>query len=93
MSLPVIKFKDFQHILEEKGFKFKERTGTHLIYVNNENYQVVLPFAGKEVKPIMAKVILNRIKHNRLIKYSTSNIIRTKGGGKRQQTNNLYNRI
>jgi len=79
-KLPVIKFKVFQSMLEELGFKYKERTGTHYIYANSEQYQVVLPYSGKEVNPIMAKVILNRIKRNNLRKFQTSNVIRTKGG-------------
>lgn len=79
-KLPVIKFRNFQSKLEELGFSLKEKTGTHHIYVNKEGYQIVLPYSGKEVKPIMAKVILNRIKRGNLIKYQTSDVIRTKGG-------------
>lgn len=82
MSLPQIKFRAFQVFLENKGFHFKERNGTHYIYVNKENYQVVLPYSGKEVNPIMAKTILDNIKRNRLRKFQDTTIIRTKGKGK-----------
>lgn len=79
-KLPVIKFKTFQSMLKEYGFSLKEKTGTHFIYVDNDGYQVVLPYSGKEVKPIMAKIIMNRIRRGNLIKYQTSGVIRTKGG-------------
>jgi len=44
------------------------------------DYQVVLPYSGKEMNPIMAKVILNRIKRGNLTKHQTSDVARTKGG-------------
>jgi len=78
--MPVIKFRDFQSMLEARGFSLKEKTGTHFIYVDGKGYQVVLPYSGKEVKPIMAKVILDRIKRGNLVKYQTSGVTRTKGG-------------
>lgn len=79
MGMPSITFKDFQALLENKGFSLREISGTHYIYVNDNNEQVVLPYYKKQVKPIMAKVILNRLKRDNLRQYQATVIARTKG--------------
>lgn len=78
-KLPVIKFKKFQKYIEKLGFEFIARNGTHYVYINKEEEQIILPYSGKEVNPIMAKVILDRIKHNHLAKHQKGNVLRTKG--------------
>lgn len=79
MGMPSITFKEFQTLLEDKGFSLREISGTHYIYVNDNNEQVVLPYYKKQVKPIMAKVILNRLKRGGLRQYQATVIARTKG--------------
>lgn len=78
-KLPVIKFKKFQKYIEKLGFRFIAINGTHYVYINKEGEQIILPYSGKEVNPIMAKVILNRIEHNHLVKHQEGNVLRTKG--------------
>lgn len=79
MGMPSITFKEFQVMLEDKGFSLREISGTHYIYTNDNNEQVVLPYYKKQVKPIIAKIILDRLKRGNLRQYQPTVIARTKG--------------
>lgn len=44
---PVVNAKDLIRILVRKGFVFQRQSGSHAIYMNDENIRVVVPIHGK----------------------------------------------
>lgn len=71
--LQPIKFKDFKNIMKTLGFELDRIRGDHYIYVNANNEMISVAFKGKEVNPMMWKVIQQRILHNNLRKTQRMN--------------------
>lgn len=61
-----IKVKDFQKKMKALGFSLDRVRGDHYIYMNNKNETISVAFKGKEVNPMMWKVIQQRLERNNL---------------------------
>ena len=55
---PVVNAKELIKALRRKGFIFERQSGSHAIYINNENTRVIIPIHGKKD---LAKGLLNQI--------------------------------
>lgn len=62
--LKTYKVKEFDKLLNSKGYYYHHTKGSHKIYVSNDSHYVVVPYKGKEVNSMMSTVILQRIEHN-----------------------------
>lgn len=67
-AIQPIKTKDFQIKMKELGFRLDRISGDHYIYMNPHNETISVAFHGKEVNPMMWKVIQQRITRGNLIK-------------------------
>ena len=65
-AMQPIKVKDFQNKMKELGFKLDRVRGDHYIYMNAKNETISVAFKGKEVNPMMWKVIQQRLLRNNL---------------------------
>lgn len=64
-ALKVYKLKDFEKVLEEKGFSFHHQKATHRIYADAHGYYVTVPVGKKgEINAMMSTVTLQRINNH-----------------------------
>lgn len=67
-AMQPIKVKDFQKHMKALGFRLDRITGDHYIYMNDYNETISVAFHGKEVNPMMWKLIQQRILRGNLQK-------------------------
>lgn len=65
-AMQPIKVKDFQNKMRALGFSLDRVRGDHYIYMNDKNEMISVAFKGKEVNPMMWKVIQQRLERNNL---------------------------
>lgn len=65
-AMQPIKWKDFKNIMKTLGFELDRIRGDHHIYVNANNEMISVAFKGKEVNPMMWKLIQQRLLRNNL---------------------------
>lgn len=63
-----IKVKDFQKKMKELGFHLDRHTGSHYIWMNDHNETIAVSYKGKEVNPMMWRLIQQRLQRGTLIK-------------------------
>jgi len=63
-SLSVYTLKEFNKVLNEKGFYFHHRNAAHLVYANIDGYFVTVPVKKKEINAMMTTVCLQRINNH-----------------------------
>lgn len=64
-ALQPIKFRDFQKLIKILGFSLDRIKGSHYIFMNDKNETISVAF-GKEINPMMWKVIQQRLLRNKL---------------------------
>ena len=67
-ALQPIKAKDFKKLIKTLGFSLDRIRGSHYIYINDKNEMISVAFKGKEVNPMMWKVIQQRLLRHKLRK-------------------------
>lgn len=67
-AMQPIKVKDFQKKMKDLGFRLDRVSGDHYIYMNSHNETISVAFKGKEVNPMMWKLIQQRLLRGTLIK-------------------------
>lgn len=63
-----IKVKDFQKFMKANGFYLDRHTGSHYIWMNDRNETIAVSYKGKEINPMMWKLIQQRLLRGKLIK-------------------------
>lgn len=66
-ALKTYSYKEFKKILKGYGFYEHHRNSTHMVFTNEENYYVTVPWSNKkEINPMMTTVTLQRIRNHQL---------------------------
>ena len=65
-ALQPIKFRDFDKVVKALGFTLDRTRGSHYIYVNDKHEMISVGFKGKEINPMMWKLVQQRLLRNKL---------------------------